>query len=368
MKPGLEAANRALRAQLTRFSAWWTGELRALIPRSWQVVLARGTRRLLVDVDGPIARVMLQDAQGTRELAALTFAAARLDGESALRAAQDERPDEVVVRLGPEQALRQTLSLPLATEKNLRQVLAFEMDRHTPFKAEQVYFDFAVVDRDPRKRRLQVELTLMPRAGIDPLLSMLARVGLPATSLTLSGDESAAQARAVELLPGRLRPRPARGNGGRFQRALGGLALLLLAAAALVPLVQKHRAVKQLEAEVQEIRETAMQAQQIRQELEGLVAESSVLAKRRNERPLVIQVVDELTRLLPDSTWLTRIDIAGAKVKIQGESANASEVATLMVGSALFSDASFEAPVTRDLRTQQERFVISANIRRAGEK
>ncbi len=366
--PDLTAAGRALRERLVRFAAWWIGELHALIPQSWRAALMRGTRRLFIDVDGPFAHVTLHATQGVRELATLALADGRCDDEAALTSMRDERPDEVVVRIALRQVLRQTLSFPLAAQENLRQVLAFEMDRNTPFKAEQVYFDFVVVDRDPRARRLQVQLTLMPRARIDPLLNLLARTGLPATSLTVINEESAAPAHAAELLPVPSRPRRMRGNTGRYQAVLAGLALLLLVIAVLVPLVQKHRMVRQLEAEVQQARETAMQAQQIRQELEQLVAESNVLAERRNERPLVIQVVDEVTRLLPDNTWLTRVEVADGKVKMQGESSNASDVATLIVGSALFSDASFEAPVTRDLQTQQERFLISANLKGVSKK
>ena len=38
-----------------------------------------------------------------------------------------------------ERVLQRNLTLPVAAEDNLRQVLAFEMDRQTPFKADQIY-------------------------------------------------------------------------------------------------------------------------------------------------------------------------------------------------------------------------------------
>ena len=38
--------------------------------------------------------------------------------------------------------------MPAATEENLPQVLSFEMDRLTPFRSDEVYFDHRVVGRD----------------------------------------------------------------------------------------------------------------------------------------------------------------------------------------------------------------------------
>ena len=40
------------------------------------------------------------------------------------------------VALGPDEVLVRRVTMPAATEENLRQVLAFEMDRLTPFKAD----------------------------------------------------------------------------------------------------------------------------------------------------------------------------------------------------------------------------------------
>ena len=60
-------------------------------------------------------------------------------------------PPRVVVALPPEQVLRKTITLPAAVEENLRQVLAYDLDRHTPFKPEEVYFDAS--DRRARRRQ-----------------------------------------------------------------------------------------------------------------------------------------------------------------------------------------------------------------------
>lgn len=371
---GVTGTATSVREYGSRYIHWWTTELLALVPRRWRALMAHATRRLVVDVDGDQAHVALHNGHGVQKLASFAFGTDAADQPKAwaiISGACGERIEEVIVRLPARQVLRHTLSFPLAAEENLREVLAYEMDRHTPFKAEQVYYDFAIVERAPAERSVRVELTLIPRASIDPLLKILAVRGLEVTALTLAPVSTSAGVptdaetsdAGINLLP-TARARSSRGSHDRHNRVLLGLAAVLLLLAVIVPLAQQRSMVSELGAKVQAVREKALEAEQTRKELEQLMAATTALVAERNARPLVIGILDEVTRILPDSTWLTRLEINGSKVKIQGESSNASEVATLMLGSAMFPDARFESPVTRNPRTANERFVISANIKR----
>ena len=69
--------------------------------------------------------------------------------------------------------LRRSLSLPLAAEPRLREVLAFELDRQTPFSADQVSHQGRVLSRDPATQQMQVELLVLPRARLDAELQAI---------------------------------------------------------------------------------------------------------------------------------------------------------------------------------------------------
>lgn len=367
---GLTAAGVSLRQHVQGFIVWWTGELFALLPQQLTEIMQRRARRLIVDVDGKRATFTLCGLQGVRKVGDLDFGpnvVVQPRAVDAIKKACVGYVDEVAVRLPVEQGLRRTLTLPLAAAENLREVLAFEMDRHTPFKAEQVYYDFRIVTRDAVKRSLRVELTLVPRSEVDPLAEMLVGWGLEPTSLDIrdsaASDEDVAEAAGLNLLPTERRHAP-RGGMSWQNPILATVATALLVTAIALPFVQKINAVTQLETEVKQARQEAIMAEQVRTELEQLVVEVNALANKRKERPIVIQVVDELTHLLPDSTWITRLEVGEMRVKIRGESSNASDLATLIVNSALFNDASFDSPVTRNPKTDQERFVISATVAR----
>ena len=52
-----------------------------------------------------------------------------------------------------DQVLRKTINLPAAVEENLVQVLTYDLDRHTPFKPEEVCFDAEHRRARPRQER-----------------------------------------------------------------------------------------------------------------------------------------------------------------------------------------------------------------------
>ena len=59
------------------------------------------------------------------------------------------RAGQVVLVLPDDQVLRRTVELPLAARENLREVVSFELDRYTPFAAEDVMFDLPEAAGDP---------------------------------------------------------------------------------------------------------------------------------------------------------------------------------------------------------------------------
>lgn len=370
---GLIEASASLRQHVSQFATWWSGELLALVPSSLRQALTRGAHGLIVHVDGSEANFTVSGPQGLDDIAELDLGSGVVEQRQvidSIKKACGDQVDEVTVRIPVHHALHRTLMLPLAAEENLREVLAFEMDRHTPFNAAQVYYDFTIVTREPAKRSLQLELTLIPRSKVDPLLDTLAKWGLKPTSLDITAgrapDGDAWETAGLNLLPAD-RNKTRRGNANWYKRALAALAAVLLVTAVALPFVQKVNVLMQLEAKVEEAREKAVKADELRKELEQLVAQANILVSKRKERPNIIQVVDELTRILPDSTWLNRLEVSERSVKMQGESFNTSEVATLIEVSTLLADASFDAPVTRNPRTETERFVISAKIKHTNE-
>jgi general secretion pathway protein L len=122
-----------------------------------------------------------------------------------------------------------------------------------------------------------------------------------------------------------------------------------------------------LEERISELQPAAVAADETRSAIIEADRQGSFFADKRNSTPTKIQLLDEISRIVPDDTWLTRIQVNGATVRIQGESEGASSLIGLIEESELLQNASFSSPVTKNPRTTNDRFVIEAQIEMGGD-
>jgi general secretion pathway protein L len=100
----------------------------------------------------------------------------------------------------------------------------------------------------------------------------------------------------------------------------------------------------------------------VRTDIAAAVEQGNFFAARRNAGPTKISVLNELAGVIPDDTWLTRVQVDGTTVRIHGESEGASSLIGLIDQSEIFADPKFSSPVTKNPRTGNDRFVIEATI------
>lgn len=84
--------------------------------------------------------------------------------------------DNVYMCLPRDAVLVRFVPLPLAVEENLRETLEFEIDRHTPFSSDDVYFDHQVVGRYPESGQMQVMLVVVRRTLIQERMELFRRL------------------------------------------------------------------------------------------------------------------------------------------------------------------------------------------------
>src|SRR4030043_1871185 len=81
-----------------------------------------------------------------------------------------------------------------------------------------------------------------------------------------------------------------------------------------------------------------------------------------------VSVLEELTRLLPDTTWIWNLKYNGKEMELSGFADSASDLIPLLDRSPLFEKVEFLAPVTKEMqmrgdgKKEKERFKIKAKI------
>jgi general secretion pathway protein L len=88
----------------------------------------------------------------------------------------------------------------------------------------------------------------------------------------------------------------------------------------------------------------------------------SILERRKLQTPASVVVLDELSQVLPDHTYVTELHLAGDKLQIVGITGDAPSLISLIEKSKHFAHAAFYGPTTRAASDPGERFHIEVQI------
>jgi len=113
---------------------------------------------------------------------------------------------------------------------------------------------------------------------------------------------------------------------------------------------------------VTESRAIAVKVKDLKEKKNKILERSSFLISKRNDNTPVIEIIDELTQLIPDDTWLTRFAITKGEIQLQGESNSASSMIHTIESSDNFTEARFRSPVTRNNLSKKDKFNLTAKL------
>jgi general secretion pathway protein L len=317
----------------SRFLRWWLGELSTMMPEWTRAPSLSAQTCVLIPLDQVSPKWSREAGSEKRDLA---------------------------LTLPSSDVMRKTLTLPFATEENLRQVLEFQLEQHTPFSSKEVYFGYRVTGRDAERGQLTVDFVATPRGATDAAIKILHDLGCSVRAVF--ADSMLSSSELVNLLPVEPDLAPSALRHG-VNRWLFGLLGVLTLAAMVLPLAIKREAVIQMLPWVEKAKNAAGAVDAMRQELEGRVAHHNYLLEKRQAVPPVVQILEELTRVLPDDTWVQVLDIKGKELQIQGETASSVRLVGLFEQSSVFQDASFRASLTKGQIGGTERYQLALQIR-----
>ena len=356
--------NTDIPLDIGKFWRWWTTELRTLVPPSFFELIKRKQDFLvLTKIAGAIKLTHVGDGVSRN----LGVFALNTDGKRAqhlLFAEHKELADtEIILRLSSEQGLLKVFKLPAATQENLAKVVAFEMDRQTPFNADQVYYDARVVETLANANQIKVELALVLRSSLDEMLQELFDWGLRPNIVDMApaDEEQDFSKPSYNLLPEASRSKQ-RNLPKLFNIALSVVLCLLLSLILIIPILANKSYLSNLEIEVSRIGKVANRVQSMKKQADTQLKELGFLLEKKRSDPIMMETLEELTKLIPDNSWLTNFDYKNKRLKIQGQSPAASLLIETIETSPLFQNTNFVSPVTQDRRTKLERFQIVTEV------
>lgn len=360
--------NSTIDLDFKKFLRWWRRELDFLVPEKIKQLVIDRKGIIIVRTVGRQLELAYRYNNHSEPLMTVDRNESGIAQYKDLLA-RDERlaKADVILRLNRQDGIAKVLVLPAAVKENLYQVVSYELSRYTPFKPEQVYFAVKPLDVVNEPGQIRVMLVLTPKEILDTLYEDITAMGL---SPLFADYEGAANDLdhiddAYNLLPDWLRQKAAK-TPRLVYSGLAAAVLLILAAVIAMPIWFEYQTVNLLREKINGIEKDAKEIKELQSEIDKVIAETSELIEMKNSAPPVLEMLNSLSTLIKDDTWLSYAQYSDGHLQIQGESPAASGLIAVLEDSELFTNAKFVSPVTQDTTSGLERFQITVDIIKAG--
>ena len=334
---------------------WWGDELAGLVPPALRRTAGRPDRRARLSTDGRTftLSIGLDDRpvlEGTMPPTPETAAAL-----SRFTASHPRGRWRYEVELAPELAARGVATLPATPPARIREIAGYQIERLTPFNSDDVHHDCQALPSIPGADFQKVELAVAPKHLLDPVLESLARAGFSTDRVTVAGAMT-----PLNLLHAQERDR-ARAPA-RLNLALGMVATMMIGTLAGLPYYNNHVLIGTLSAEVERLQTLARVEARLADRIRTIRDEADAVAAAKHRQRPVILILDDLTRTLPDGTWLEHLEIDGGTIKLSVHTPDAGMTVRLLEDAPEFRNARLLTAVRRQTGADTENLRLSVDL------
>lgn len=341
-----------------RFFAWWVGELAALADARagahapWRAMLLRRPEGF---------EALLRKGDGTVPIGRIDVGAENRDGIRAIVAQllrSGVSPDTFVLRLAPDDVVTVREVWPAGIRDYLDRAVENQLEIKAPWPAGRALYAWRVAETMPGPpERIAVDIWIAGKALVDPVLQAFAAEGLAPGIVDFgSGTDEPVLNLAVREGAGRA----AREHTiGKVVRVVG---LASLAAAVLASGFAAWAAWDRAkaEAELADAVRAAAAVSRPRTVLDPGLQRQAI--EQRRTAPSVATMMETLSRVLPPTANLERLELRDGVLTISGKAANVPSLIGVLEASSLLRDVQFAAPTTRAEGEARDAFSISAHV------
>jgi general secretion pathway protein L len=266
----------------------------------------------------------------------------------------------VELQLNSDQVLLRPVEFPRQAADFLDGMIRAQIDRLTPWSPQEAMFGWS----EPKLAGDRIHLTLAAasRRAIEPLVTLAQNLGARAVTGVVDvplDDGQLARIKVFDLPIQRLAgPAIDIPRALRFGMLGAGMitAVSLAVASYLTSALDQER--QQLQSQI------AARRAALRLSQNGAASSAqALLVKRKQTTPATVMVLESISKVLPDGTYVTELRVEGDKVQIVGVTQEAPPLIRLIEQSPQFTQATFFAPTTRSQSEAGERFHIEAHLK-----
>jgi general secretion pathway protein L len=337
---------------LSRFLSWWGQELYGLLPGSRPTPESASARvtlaveptglRLIEAGGGKSVNTKFRGAPAPNGVVPVPAMMAYLASLSRIK----KSPTTISLRLPFSACFVRRTELPAGAQRDFARLLALDLERSTPFKTKDVLTTYTVDGAPTAKGLLKVRHLIIKRKSVEECLTEDGAACFP-TNFLASSATPGATARPIGIAT-----------------TLLALGVAALAASATYTYIDHHaQALTRLQAETTRLKAISQSQKDALAKTQSAFTEIANYQKLRAETVSKVTVIEELSRILPDTAWITDLKLDGSTLDISGLATSAAALVPILERSRTFVDATSTASLTFDPREEKERYSIRARIR-----
>jgi Tfp pilus assembly protein PilN len=167
----------------------------------------------------------------------------------------------------------------------------------------------------------------------------------------------------MNFLPEELRIRQAR--WAYVPAVILGLAVLVLfAGLGFHRTIQNQRLIRKLDREIESLKGPVERVQSLRSQSGAIEARIRSLEERLRNKDRNLEILRELTTLLPTDTYLTTYTYRNGTIQLAGSSASAPKLIAELEKSPLLNDVTQKGGIFKEPQTGKDRFSFEAKVER----
>lgn len=268
-------------------------------------------------------------------------------------------PNRIEVALQPSRFIFRPLELPRRAGEFLGGIVRAQLDRLTPWSAEDAAFGWSRAS-EIANDRIVVTVAAAARSSVVPFAKALSGLGADTIVVTTLAQSEQNDTVAIKVFEQKGR---AALEIQRLRRVLVGVLLVAILAAAAAFATDDIIGAS-LQARQDDVaHRIAVDQESLRARIGG-GHDSAVadLERRKQQTASSVIVLEALSRIFPDDTYVTELRIVDNKMQVVGITRDAPSLIRLIAQSPYFAQASFFAPTTRSPSQPGENFHIEAQI------
>ncbi|MFY9894933.1 MAG: PilN domain-containing protein [Xanthobacteraceae bacterium] len=346
------------------FARWIEAVAGFIGAQPWHLTSPRAVKLIEVEDD----EFTIQSADGSADAVPTTDRIRIVNGQIvstiAEPAAATLRGCCVELMLKPQRFLFRPFEVPGRAAEFLDGIIRAQIDRLTPWSASEAAFGWSKPNQAAADR-IMVTVAATARPLVAPYVEAVARLGAQTIEVFATSPKQTADASPIKV----MEERAAGFDADKLRQILTVILLAFgfTAAAAVVgSTLLGMRLAAQQDALAHRIAILRTASSTSSHGVPGSLADAQrALEIRKHAAPSSVMIIENLSRILPDNTYVTELRIENDKIQVVGVTHNAPTLIGLMEQSGLFSRATFFAPTTHSPSETGERFHIQVLIQPA---